>query len=817
MLIEAVRFGQPFCFYLALHYVIWFRQFFPVASNVSSGYVWMFCCFFLLKRIAGNYRFSCHLFGKYYAENCEDGLNRNQYSLLKKGISMKKESLIIINLFLAILYFQLTTCVSEKKGAMELMGQEEKTLFIEDKNETIYKNEDFNLSVLFKKNDKSIFSSDKDLSHRIELKTGNGNPENPYVFGIEVNNHSDKTWTGVIKLSLFTSEKDARFFLPGYMYGNNNSASGLQPGLIKEFQRLRKGPVNEPFSPYWYMRSDQLTHPVAVMFNDRKILGISGSPYLTKADPITFWEPGIEGFAGYNGFYCSVETNAELGFTVGSLNYPGIYTSPWEYTGYDESRQGCVSIPAGTPVKFNIRIFAFKSEHEDGLGKVIENIYDLYHEKPLEKNQSGIREVAADICNAISKDAYSPLNNSYSLIMMKPMSFVRNKYEMKDHYDPGDYELNFEGLIGWTGGAVIAIPLLQASYRLNDGLLQTQAIKVIDGIVNESVNSATGIPYCTKVDGMWTNRGWWTPWIESEKVKPGHSSYIIGQSLYYILKAYELERAHGHEHTAWLSFVGKIIEIVSKTQDKNGAFPRFWDEDTAAGTEYDAFSGCWVSAALAYYIKLTSRKDLLPIVYKSEMHYYGDVVRMECSKTPLDVADAPDSEGILAYIRLTKLLSELAGDETGKGISYLDRMKTGIDYALSFTFCYNVPLLLPPLNKLHWSTCGGSITSVCNAAIHCMLNTILDEIHYYYTRTGNDYYGKRSADIYDWGLQVYNQYDCQFFFGKKGWSSEYFCQAERYVLDIRFFDDTRSNLWFAYHPWATAAVLEGICGRMWKE
>ncbi len=726
-----------------------------------------------------------------------------------------KENLIIFNLILAVLcLFLITSCVAKKKDPIVSM---------EGKKDMNFKDKDFNLSVLYKQKGDSVFSADEDLSHRIEKKTGNGNPENPYVFGIEINNHSDKIWTGVIKVALLTDKKDARFFLPGYMYGNNNSESNLPPRLIKEFQRLRKGPVNEPFSPYWYMRSDQLTHPVAVMFTDHEIVGISGSPYMTKADPLTFWEPGNsrarEGFAGYNGFYCSIEKNAEAGFTVGYLNYPGIYTSPWEYTRYNASQsQGCISIPAGTTAKFGIRVFSFKSEHEDGLSKVIENVYDSYHEKPLKKNESGIRETVTDICNAISKDAYSPAGNSYSLITMRSMSiFMSNQYEMKKRYTPGDYEFNYEGLIGWTNGAVIAVPLLQASYRLSDGALHSQAVKVIDEIIDKSLNPTTGIPYCAKINGKWTNKGWWTPWIQSEGVKPGHSSYIIGQSLYYILKAYELEKAHGHEHAAWLTFVGKIIETVSKTQDKNGAFPRFWDEATGVGTEYEAFSGCWVSATMAYYIKLTSRKDLLPIVRKSEMHYYNDVVRMECSKTPLDVADAPDSEGILAYIRLTKILSELVEDKAGNSISYLERMRTGIDYALSFTYCYNVPNLLPPLGQLNWSTSGGCVTSVCNAVIHCMLNTILDELHYYYKRTGNEYYGKRLADIYDWGLQVLNQRDCQFFFGKKGWSSEYFCQAERYVIDVRFSDGTKSSLWFAYHPWATAAILEGICGKMWKE
>jgi hypothetical protein len=732
---------------------------------------------------------------------------------------------IIFNLISAALcLFLITTCVAKKDPIVSS----------KEKNEMIFKDKDFNLSVRYKQKENPVFSADKDLSHKIEKKTGNGNPENPYVFGIEINNQGDKTWTGVIKVALLTGRKDARFFLPGYMYGNNHSESNLPPRLIKEFQRLRKGPVNEPFSPYWYMRSDQLTHPVAVMINDHQIWGISGSPYMTKADPLTLWEPGNGGFSGYsrvvtqlfkkrrsalNGFYCSVEDNAEIGFTVGYLNYPGIYTSPWEYTRYDASQsQGCISIPAGTTAKFEVRVFSFNSEHEDGLGKVIENVYGLYHETPLKKNEPGIRETVTNISNAISKDAYSPPNNSYSLTTMKPMSLsMWNKYELKNHYTPGDYQSNYEGLIGWTNGAVIAVPLLQASYRLNDNSLRSQALKVIDEIAGKSLNPATGIPYCAKINGAWTNQGWWTPWIQSEGVKPGHSSYIIGQSLYYILKAYELEKTHGHEHAAWLTFVGKIIDKVSKTQDKNGAFPRFWDEATGIGTEYDAFSGCWVSATMAYYIKLTARKDLLPIVLKSEMRYSNDVVRMECSKTPLDVADAPDSEGILAYIRLTKILSELVEDKAGNGISYLDRMRTGIDYALSFTYCYNVPNLLPPLRQLNWSTSGGCVTSVCNAVIHCMTNTILDELHYYSMRTGDPYYGKRLADIYDWGLQVYNRSDCQFSFGKKGWSSEYFCQAERYVLDVRLSDGTKSSLWFAYHPWATAAILEGICGEMWKE
>lgn len=714
---------------------------------------------------------------------------------------MKGKRLFIFNLLIAFCFFLITGCAAppEEESAM------------------IYHYRDFDLSVQYKQKYAFGFSADKNLGQRIDKKTGDGSPENPFIFGVEIANRGDKEWTGVVKVALSINRKDVRFFLPGYLYGNNNAGSDLPPRLIKEFQRLRKGPESIPFSPYWYMRSDQLTHPVAAMFADGRMWAISGSPYLTNTDPLTCWEPGDAGFAGYNGFYCSVEKNAETGFTLGYVNYPGIYASPWEYTVYNAGQQGCVSIQAGATVKFDIRVFSFASGHEDGLGKVIETVYEAYHESPVKKDESGIREAATDLSRAISKDAYNPLTNGYTLITMNPVSSFNKTYEMKNRFSPGDYQANNEGLIGWTNGAAIAAPLLEASYRLGDPASRSQAVKVIDEIVGKSVNPATGIPFCAKVDGKWTNQGWWTQWITSEGVKPGHSSYIVAQSLYYILKAYEVEKNHGQEHASWLAFVGNVIETVSKTRDENGAFPRFWDEATGAGTEYDAFSGCWVTAAMAYYAKLASRKDLLPAVLKSEAHYYEDVARMECSKTPLDVADAPDSEGVLAYIRLTKILSELVEKKPGDGVSYLDRMRTGIDYALSFTFCYNVPYLSPPLGSLQWSTSGGSITSVENAVIHCMLNSILDELNYYYKQTGDEYYGKRLADIYDWGLQVFNRSDCQFFFGKTGWSSKFFCQAERYMMDILLTDGTRSSIWFAYHPWATAAVLEGICGDMWKE
>ena len=61
----------------------------------------------------------------------------------------------------------------------------------------------------------------------------------------------------------------------------------------------------------------------------------------------------------------------------------------------------------------------------------------------------------------------------------------------------------------------------------------------------------------------------------------------------------------------------------------------------------------------------------------------------------------------------------LTGDEI-----YLDHMRDALSYEFTFKFCYNSPVKVPPLSKVGWSSCGGSITSVANPHIHPMSSTV---------------------------------------------------------------------------------------------
>lgn len=185
------------------------------------------------------------------------------------------------------------------------------------------------------------------------------------------------------------------------------------------------------------------------------------------------------------------------------------------------------------------------------------------------------------------------------------------------------------------------------------------------------MNPSTGLSYKPYSDGKWSIDGLWfddmhTPW---------HSSYLIGQALFYILKAYDYEiRFKNCHHEEWLIFVKPIITKINKTKNTDGEYPFILSEKTGAGIEYDAFSGAWCMAALAYYCYLTGDKSHMDNLQKSERHYYEAYIKqMECYGALLDTDKATDSERIITYIKAIRFIHALTGDK-----QYLKHMKDAI-------------------------------------------------------------------------------------------------------------------------------------------
>ncbi|MCC5846873.1 MAG: hypothetical protein JJU29_02180 [Verrucomicrobia bacterium] len=644
-----------------------------------------------------------------------------------------------------------------------------------------------------------------EVSFRLVSGTGKGHPGDPACFRLQVHNPGSRPWTGVPRVALKHSREnqvpEARFFLPGFLMGSNRGDQPVPQTMRKHFPRLRPGPVAPPYAPLWHARADQLTHPLAAMHVDGFFLGLTVAPML----------PGRTRF---NGFFCGVAPCAAVGFTLGHVQEPGIYRSPFDYELGAEAPVECLTLAPGEEVEILFWAFAFPSADALALGKILEAVYNRFHEPP--RRGAECADAVADIAEAMLADAYDPERKTFALVAMEPATGEADKAEGGAlEYIPGNpegerYRRFYEGGISWTNGTVIAFPLLQAAHRLGRPEFRDTALAVFEDILANAINPQTGIPFACKIDGRWTNEGWWSAWLKEEGLGVEHPAYLVGQALFYVLKAYAWEKqVEGVLHTDWLEWVEGVLERVGSTQASDGGFPRFWRGEDGRGLGYSGFAGCWVAAAMAAHAKVSGSARWLPACKRAEAFYFENGVRrMACVQTPLDVADAPDAEGILAYLRLARILHEL-----DPSAARLSRLRSGLDYLFSFIYCHNVAVRGEPLNAAHgWSTCGGCITSVCNAVVHCMANSVLDEIAYLWRQTDDPYLLTRLHDMRDWGLQTYNRKDGEFFFGKKGWSPEYFCQSERYVLDIRLVGGARSTLWFAYHPWATAAILEGLCG-----
>ena len=405
-----------------------------------------------------------------------------------------------------------------------------------------------------------------------------------------------------------------------------------------------------------------------------------------------------------------------------------------------------------------------------------------------------VKDSVKALAEAVSDYAWISRNNSYSL-------FVFNS--------PGSDEMELRelGSFSWTNGLSIATPMLMSAIRLKNQTMKTQAISCIDSIVKNCINPSSGLPYDGFMNDEWTLKGWWYDCLKN----PGHTGYIIGQGIYYIIKAYSfLLETCNEKHDEWLTFAKAVITILEKQRNTEGEYPYLLSGQTGAGIEYDSLGSIWCMAATLKYIETTNDTHWLEAIQLSEQHYYTKyVAKCQCYGGPFDITKNIDSEGILAYIRSVAILHRLTGNAM-----YLEHLKNGIEYEFSFKFCYNSPVNVPPLSTTGWCSCGGSITSVVNPHIHPMSSSIVDELAYYVSQTNDPYVQSRLNDTISWGCQTYNHFDKEYDYGKKGWMSERFCYSEG-LLKEHYPNGNVASTWFALMPWANASILEGLTGWSW--
>ena len=631
--------------------------------------------------------------------------------------------------------------------------------------------------------------------HAEILSSASGNPAET-----EIRITAVSPFEGVIRIALCAEDQvaSARFFLPGFMYGTNRGDAPLV--VDSNAPRLRTG-GSFPASSWWMVRSDRLSHPCAMMFTGGRVLGLTASPYYVRLNGRrTAWLPGQSGtFDQYAGFGCSLADH-EVWYTLGYENAPWMFVDSHHILPRKDPEENSFQIAEGETVTVLLRCFDIPAEDEREIHSIMKQVYAFWHESP--RRRCTVYQTVRDIATAIARDAWIPDSHCYS-------GFV---------FDKGSYyQTRLLPSITWTNGLSAAVPMLLSAYRLRNPEMRARAIDCIDHIVNGCINERNGLPYLAEQDGCWSNRGWW---YDKQPV-PGHAAYLVGQSVFLILKAYEREKAAGTDHSHWLSFARQVIARTEQSRNADGEYPYIFSEQTGSGLEYDSFSGAWCMAAAAYFCRLTGERAFLPGLLHSEKWYHDAYVRHEeCYGGPLDIDKNIDSEGILSYIRAVRYLhmilcSDSSADPDGAEV-LLDHLRDALYYEFTFKFCYNSPVRVPPLSTVGWSSCGGSITSVTNPHIHPMSSSVMDEISYYLRFRDDGYIRSRLNDTLLWSCQCHNTFDQEFGYGKTGWMSERFCHSEG-LLTEKWPDGSPASTWFALMPWACGSLLEGLAGDAWQE
>lgn len=627
---------------------------------------------------------------------------------------------------------------------------------------------------------------------------------------IRICNMAQRTFKGVIRFDLPLPMDEPRFLLPGFMYGRNRGEAPLD--VPNKFPRMRRWPERLPASPWWMVRGDRLTNPCALAYGGGRVLGLSSSPYLVRgdADELAGWEPGgIAPLVQYNGFTCSLgEDDVEglhgpsVGLTIGYENAPWLFVSSGNIQDRSDLSEGSIRLEPGRGVDVVVDIYDYRSEAPTGCNDAVEAVYRRFHESA--RVVGSPEKAVRDLGGAVSRDAWLDQRHMYSgFVFDRTGPDGEQEQETKR-----PYEYRELGSSAWTNGMAVAAPMLATALRLHAPTMRLQAVDCIDHIVSSSLNPDSGLPYDAVNHGIWSNRGWWFDRLPAA----GHSGYLVGQMLYYVLQAYDDERRHGEaDHRDWMAFVDCVVPRLNAARNGDGEYPYLFSELTGAGIDYDSFAGCWCMAACAYWSLLNDDRTDLDAMLESERHYFeAFVLRMECYGTPLDTSKAVDSEGILAYLKAVRRLHELTHDET-----LLDHMRAALGYEFTFKFCWNSPVSVPPLSRVGWSSCGGSITSTCNPHIHPMSSNVVGEMQYYLDNRPDDVYvASRLLDTVRWGCQTYNTRDGEYDYGLTGWMSERFCYSQG-LLEEHYADGSPASTWFCLMPWASASILDGLTGLYW--
>ena len=552
--------------------------------------------------------------------------------------------------------------------------------------------------------------------------------------------------------------------IPCCIYGDNNCKVG-RPG---EFPMLTyEHPEKEYCSPYWFFRADRAATPIAFMSGKEGSLGVTVNPYSEE-----------NGNYIHNGL--SVSLPGSVGITLGSVNLP--VTAVTKRNPKPSVEEGIRHASCEGRIYYNP-----KGEHSD-IYAMIEREYVSLAERPTYKKsfEEAARALFRYTQQISWKEELGEYTNLHCKLPQDPVMRVRRTVTE----------------IGWTGGAVLAYPLVLARHMLKEPFTGRSGEAMIDSFVAR-YNEKSGLIYeqTKPVDG----KDFLKVWVGTEQSWECHCAYTNGSCIYGILKTIDYLKSIGEEYPEkWLETCKKVIGTVISLQREDGAFGYAFSGKEKKVLDFDSFGGAWFIPSCALLYKFEKNEMYLESAKAALRYYAGFVKAVNCYGTPLDTLKAVDQEGNLGYLKGARLVYELTGEK-----EFLTYLEWSAHYEYTWRYAFKARPICPPLSNSDWNSCGGSVTSVSNMHIHPMGVLVDPDLIYLSKVTGNPYHYERAMDSIHWLMQSLELYPDTMGFDTYGGLTERFCPSDATLVEF-YGDGTPASVWFSYNLWAAANALEAI-------
>lgn len=579
-----------------------------------------------------------------------------------------------------------------------------------------------------------------------------------------------------LELELIGGE-DYFHLIPCNIYGDNNAAEA-RPG---EFPLLTEQyPGHKLCSPYWEFRADRAAMPLSVLCCTAGALGISADPYseaVTEAGDRTI----------HNGLLAALPNR--IGVTLGYTNLP--------VTVVNRSVEGLSRGDAAREAALAGTIYEREGRGRLEAHAMVQAEYEKRHSRAVYRNS----------CLQAARALFDGFVNI--LWDEKEQEYTNKSCRVPDNRRLRPWRIVPE--IGWTGGGVLAYPLVLCRYLLPgleeqdfQGALPGEGI--IDRII-DSYHEESGLFYdLTReaADGSRVN-GWWTGY---GLVKDCHCAYNVGSALYYILKTILfLREQQASCPERWYTVAKKVMDTVIGLQREDGAFGYTYRIDRREVLDWEGFAGCWFAPCAVLLYRLNRESSYLEAARRALLYYGKQVQALNCWGAPMDTWKSVDQEGNLAFVRGCRLLYEETEAE-----EILELFLCGANYEYLWRYGYQTRPDHPPLQE-GWNSCGGSVTSVSNPHIHPMGVLIDEDLRYLARVTGDSYHESRAEDSLAWLMQTLELYPEKTGYGAYGVLSERWCPSDGLTVE-QYSDGRPYSSWFSYNLWAAANALEAVCERI---